>query len=119
VADDSLIRLKNLRRLNLSATELSARVGGRYTYWRDMLAGKKSFGEKISRKIEEQLDLARGSLDSAADANANIWPFPGIDAARWQSLTRDQQIEIQGLVRERIERFEANRGNALRNGTDG
>jgi hypothetical protein len=34
------------------------------------------------------------------------WPFPGINSSRFHALTSDQKIEIQGLVRERIERFE-------------
>jgi hypothetical protein len=63
MSDDALIRLKNLLSLKLGATELSDRVGGRYTYWRDLLLGQKSFGEKIARKIEEKLSLPRGWLD--------------------------------------------------------
>lgn len=63
MADDALIRLENLRATNLTARELSTRVGGRVTYWHDMLAGNKSFGEKIARKIEEALGMARGDLD--------------------------------------------------------
>lgn len=63
MSDSALIRLQNLLALKLGATELSDRVGGRYTYWRDMLAGNKSFGEKAARKIEESLDLPRGWLD--------------------------------------------------------
>ena len=39
------------------------------------------------------------------------WPFPGIDRERFDQLSRDQQIEIQGVVRERIEIFEAAFGN--------
>lgn len=65
MSDEALIRLDNLKALNLTPTQLSARVGGRYTYWRDLLANKKSFGEKIARKIEEKLELRRGALDEA------------------------------------------------------
>ena len=35
-----------------------------------MLAGKKSFGEKIARKIEDRLGLPRGSLDVVDGASA-------------------------------------------------
>lgn len=70
MADDALIRIENLRRLKLAPVELSARVGNRYTYWRDMLAGKKSFGEKIARKIEDALKLPRGWLDVQQDEGA-------------------------------------------------
>lgn len=72
MSDDRLIRLTNLKRecarRGLTAKDLSAAVGGRYTYWRDLLAGEKSFGEKIARKIEDRLGLARGSLDETTDA---------------------------------------------------
>lgn len=43
----------------------------------------------------------------AMEPLANGWPFPGIDRQRLLRLAHDQQIEIQGLVRERMERFEA------------
>jgi len=63
MSDDALIRLENLKALGISATELSSTVGSSYQYWRDLLAGKKSFGEKVARKIEEGLLLQRGCLD--------------------------------------------------------
>lgn len=40
------------------------------------------------------------------------WPFPNIDRARFDRLEESQRYEIQGLVRERIERFEAANGTA-------
>lgn len=108
MAEDALIRLENLRGMKLSAKELESAVGGRYTYWRDLLAGNKSFGEKIARKIEEKLGLARGSLDTdQKNRKKSSWPFPGIERARFDGLTHDQKIEIQGLVRIRIEKFES------------
>lgn len=59
-----MIRRTNLQALNKTPAQLSERVGGRYTYWRDMLKGDKSFGEKIARKIEEAYGLPRGYLDA-------------------------------------------------------
>lgn len=61
--DNKLIRVNNLNRLGLSAVELSSRVGGRISYWHGMLTGTRPFGEKAARKIEESLDLPRGSMD--------------------------------------------------------
>ena len=61
--EDSLIRVENLRRLGKTPAELAQLVGGRYTYWHDMLAGTKSFGEKAARKIEAATGLPRGWLD--------------------------------------------------------
>ena len=78
MSEDALIRLKNLKSLRLSPAALSAKVGGRNSYWNDMLSGKKSFGEKAARKIEEKLGLPRGSLDiedgSTAPAKAEEHP---------------------------------------------
>jgi len=36
----------------------------------------------------------------------DVWPFPDIDRERFYRLSLRQQIEIQGVVRDRIERFE-------------
>lgn len=74
--DDALIRLSNLKALNLTPKDLSERVGNRVSYWSDLLRGQKSFGEKLARKIEEQLSIPRGSLDTA-DADEPI-PSPSI-----------------------------------------
>lgn len=63
MSDDAIIRLVNLKRLNQTPKDLEQRVGGRYTYWRDLLAGNKSFGEKAARKIEAAYGLVRGALD--------------------------------------------------------
>ena len=80
MSEDALIRLENLKRLGKSAKELEQSVGGRYTYWRDLLLGNKSFGEKAARKIEAKLGLVRGQLD-AAHGNADILaPSPTLSA---------------------------------------
>lgn len=50
------------------------------------------------------------------------WPFPDIDRERFDRLSLRQQIEIQGVVRERIERFEGGDGGlegVRGNGTHG
>ena len=95
MAEEALIRLENLRRLRLSPTDLSTRVGGRYTYWRDLLGGKKSFGEKIARKIEDKLSLPRGSLDEDSGVKA-----PLRQALHANSLTEHMvalEIALDGL----------------------
>ena len=68
MGEDALIRLENLRATKLGPSELSLRAGGRSSYWSDMLAGKKSFGEKAARKIEEALGMPRGALDKPGSA---------------------------------------------------
>lgn len=50
----------------------------------------------------------RLATETAVNAEfAGTWPFPDIDRARFDRLKQSQRYEIQGLVRERLERFEA------------
>lgn len=63
MVDDALIRLQNLKALGHGPGDLVRLVGSSYAYWRDLLAGQKSFGEKAARNIEEKLSLPRGCLD--------------------------------------------------------
>lgn len=58
-------------------------------------------------------DLAATRPDLLSDADRELlrkrapaWPFPGIERERFDRLTHAQQMELQGLVRYRIERFE-------------
>lgn len=90
MSDDALIRLQNLRQLGLTATELSERMGTRYTYWRDMLAGQKSFGEKAARNLEERLGLMRGCLDSPDGCEGVV--IRADDAHRPQAAGRSIEI---------------------------
>lgn len=62
--DEASIRRENLRNLGLTAQELSTRVGSGYSYWRGLMTDpKRTFGEKVARRIEEALGLPRGALD--------------------------------------------------------
>lgn len=63
MGEDALIRLANLKALGHGPAELVRLVGNSYPYWRDLLAGQKSFGEKAARNIEAKLGLTRGCLD--------------------------------------------------------
>lgn len=63
MSEDALIRRNNLKALGLTPTDLVARVGKSYQYWRDLMNTEKSFGEKTARNIEEKLGLQRGQLD--------------------------------------------------------
>lgn len=71
MADLSAIRRANLKRITeargLTPTMLATRYTQRVSYWSDLLSGAKSFGEKAARKIEEQLELLPGELDSVED----------------------------------------------------
>ena len=89
--EDALIRLENLKALNLTAQQLSERVGGRVSYWSDLMRGKKSFGEKVARKIEEALEMPRGYMD-AADEDAPIFAVPEPEPAAQPDVM--QALEI-------------------------
>lgn len=67
MSDDALIRLARLQKLGYSPAELALELGTTAQYWRDLLAGKKSFGEKIARRIEEAYELPRYYLDLRGD----------------------------------------------------
>lgn len=72
MADEKLVRLHNLKEL-LRARQVEDReraaylvkhLGSSVSYWSGMLAGVRSFGERVARRIEEGLGLGRGYLDS-------------------------------------------------------
>lgn len=103
---DKLVRLANLRSLGLSPRELSGRVGGRETYWRDMLKGDKSFGERIARKAEEKLGLPRAWMDDAhapGDAAPAAAPLRSdLSPSEWALIQdmRESLAEDQAFIRE-------------------
>lgn len=113
MSEDASIRRENLNRLKLGPGELSERVGGRYTYWRDLLTDpNKSFGEKAARKIEDKLGLPRGSLDQPAESKAPqaadpSWPLPNISPARLTGLTPTQRALLEGYMLSFLLRLEA------------
>lgn len=68
MADDALIRLNNFRKLfePFSPKEVALKLWGTPSQWSDLYHGRKSFGEKIARKIEDKLGLVRLCLDDPA-----------------------------------------------------
>ncbi len=96
--------------------EISAHLGVSPVYVHQLFKGKRAnIQSEAARKIEEHMLKPRGWMD----ADHRTWPFPGIDLDRLQRLTYEQRMEIQGLLRDRVERFEGERGNVLRNGSTG
>lgn len=69
MADDAGIRLENFRALcatwseEFSPKEVARRLWGTPQQWSDLYHGRKSFGEKLARRIEEHLGLPRLALD--------------------------------------------------------
>lgn len=113
--DDAEIRRANLRRLNLTPTDLSSRVNGpngkptSKGYWSDLMGNpNKSFGEKTARNIEEKLALPRlwldadrtplnkggtASLDLDTPEKSGLQlPVPCV--LSWESLMRDSEIHV-------------------------
>ena len=79
MSDDAGIRLENLKKLKLGAADLRDRLGSSYSLWSDLIKGRKSFGEKLARRIEEGLVLPRGWLDAASD---EVPVLPPLDQRR-------------------------------------
>lgn len=100
MADDALIRLENLKSLQIDLRTLCAKVGGRDTYWRDLLKGNKSFGERIARKIEERFELPRGWLDEThEDRKADPISYEAMRMARrYDSLTPLERARLRRLM---------------------
>jgi hypothetical protein len=104
MSDDALIRLKNLQALGHNPADLSRLIGKSYQYWRDLLAGNKSFGEKAARNIEEKLGLLRGCLDASEGCIERGMPpkteaLPDVAAiTRIGSTTPRQALDILGLL---------------------
>lgn len=86
MSEDSLIRLENLRNTKLRPTELVRRCGSSVAYWSDLIAGRKSFGEKTARKIEAGLGLPRGSMDQPGLSMEQSAPPPAGPSYDAQSL---------------------------------
>ncbi|WP_161728076.1 hypothetical protein [Methylibium sp. T29] len=78
MSDERLIRLELLkqvmkdRKINGPSGLLDACGYSTYPYWRDLLAGIKTFGEKAARRIEDSLEpkLPRGYLDGISTTAA-------------------------------------------------
>ena len=111
--DDAEIRRANLRRLNLTPTDLSTRILNadgeptKKSYWSDLMRGPgKSFGEKTARNIEEKLGLPRLWLDAdhtPLNEGGDTRPNPDVlegalvglplpCTLSWESLMRDSEI---------------------------
>lgn len=117
--DDTLIRRENLKLLcaarGWTPRDLHLRLGGQYSYARDLLADPlKSFGEKAARRIEEVLQLPRLWLDQTqpvppplhANEQAGTysvgpadWPFSRELLSAVAALTPAQLARAEALLR--------------------
>jgi len=65
--DLTRLRIENLKKLDKTPSDLTRDVGSTVSYWSDLMAGRKSFGEKTARKIEAAYDLPHAHLDRLSD----------------------------------------------------
>jgi hypothetical protein len=72
---DAGIRLERLRTLFSRPIEMRERTGRSASFCSDLLNGRKSFGEKLARDMEEELKLPRGWFDQSDQAA----PKPELD----------------------------------------
>src|SRR5882672_3991644 len=114
------VRLENYRALiaeiererghEMKGAELAAALGISAVYvWQLNKGARDSIDSKAARKIEAAASKPEGWLDT----DFSLWPFPGIDSARFQNLSTDQQLEIQEVVRRMLMEFEAEKQSKL------
>ena len=74
MAANALIRRNNFNRLyprsRYGPTELVKVFGRSPSFWSDFQAGRKSFGEKLARELEDAAGLAPGSRDAPTTDSA-------------------------------------------------
>lgn len=81
------------------------------------VSGWKTTGRISKSNLQKAVGFFRsapmfeGGSALTAQETFPTWPFPDIPASRWHRLSANQRIEIQGIVRERIERFESSAGS--------
>lgn len=83
------------------------------SFFIELLGGKKSFGEKLARSLESELQLPPESLDRPLDGDGSkivqltpAWPF-SFPRSRFDHLTPTQKAKIEGRIEEMIATFEA------------
>jgi hypothetical protein len=101
VNDEQLIRLSSFKRVcaerGLGAQQLAALFESRYSFWRELLAGKKSFGEKLARRIEDKLGLPTKWLDTGGDLPKGLVGAPspaGLAVAQTYDRMSSKQQEL-------------------------
>lgn len=60
-----IVKARNLgpRELEQLSKDTSGIKPKRVSFWSDLINGRKSFGEKLAREVEQMLGLSRGELD--------------------------------------------------------
>lgn len=71
--------------------------------WQLVTGKRTNIESKAARDIEAKTEKPTGWMDT----DFSLWPFPDIDPARIDGLTVAQRAELQVLLRQSIETFEA------------
>lgn len=121
MSDDQLIRHDNFKRkcgeANLTARILADRFKdgevfkGGYSYWQGLLNGSRPFGEKVARRIEDELGWKRYSLDEApgqmSEGYVRLDARERVIVEQYRSLSRDARALDNELAQFGAKRSEA------------
>lgn len=105
VAVDSEIRRENFKRWChsltpdglFSPTAVAQRLGKTASQWSDLYYGRKSFGEKIARNIEEAAGLPRLSLDEPDGESGEV--ISRETAAALAKLNPTERLRAENVMR--------------------
>ena len=100
MADDADIRRDNFRSLwgdKFSPSAAARALWGSPSLWSDLYHGRKSFGEKIARDIEDKLDLVRLSLDDPGGPQPA--PISAALAEKLQAAPAPERRKAENMLR--------------------
>lgn len=119
-AEDTLVRLARFKaecavRGWEGPSALVRELGRSVSFWSDLWAGRKSFGEKLARTLEDQMGLPRNALDlhdlvtsGHPRTFAELNGFEGQLVTLFRQLHADEQHDA--LVKLNNELLRRNRG---------
>lgn len=101
-------RIKQIReQRSIEQQDICRKIPGLSQQALSNLETRDSKSSEFGVRIADALGVSvRWLLDGSGEPDWADWPFPDIDRRRFDQLSANQKIEIQGVVRERIERFE-------------
>lgn len=100
MADDAKIRLENFRAYwgdAWSPTAAARALWGTPSLWSDLYNGRKSFGEKLARQIEDKLGLVRLSLDDVG--GPQIAPLSSDLMNRLEQAPAEERRRLENMLR--------------------
>jgi hypothetical protein len=112
MAEDADIRRENFRAWadkasggKFSPSSIVAILGRTPSLWSDLYHGRKPFGEKLARYIEDRAGLRRTSLDEVLGLKATPIPLDLLDALARQPV--ETQRMVASMIRAAIASAEA------------